>query len=385
MLASAEEAGRISAILKEDISQMGAKSWGLSSASGQVFEVADEVYINYSNNTDLSSFTLDKTGNFDELTFKKVHYDANGICGAVMTIKWSVTADGVLMRECIPSNTPAKCNGSFTAATDCPSSMEMARNVSEFKFLPSKPGISGSSSSGSLLFDGSSGFELRNDGSQNTGGSTSSNGNRVSIKDFGINSPPPAAPSNVGNFCLAENNVFACKTFNFKAGEKYAFEFELPYVKLADGTGKTESYNKMAMFQAGRDHLAVGLRNSNGSLIENVPDFLFFPPQNDLANQITRYFEFSVPSDVSAIIRITSAFYSDAVEGGHLEIDNFKVYKKTDEVYHFPSSASTLTPAEKATVKAFKLTLGIDKRGEIKKDTIVIPVPNNGVVPTGGV
>jgi type II secretory pathway pseudopilin PulG len=380
MLASAEEAGRISALLKEDISQMGAKGWGVSSASGQAFDSETSVHINY--NTDLSSFDLEtSSSSFHKLMFKKAHYDANGICRAVKTIEWYVKADSSLYRKCTPTQT-SKCSGTFDAAAECPpDEIEMARNVSEFRFLPSKPGTEGysaASSNADTLFPASA---------------TASKSFALVLSNAGT---VPSEEVVLGSFSsgVAANYYFSatgtsCSSFAFKADEEYAIEFDL-LNKVSDGaciTGAAtcdddKKYNKMAMFQPGRDHLSVGLRKNNDPIL-NVPDFLLYPPQDGNATAIKRHFSFSVPESMEACIGITAAFYSEAADG-HLYFRNFKVYRKTDKVYHFPSSASALTTAEKAAVKAFELTLGINKRGEINRVITVIPVPNNGVVPTAG-
>ncbi|MCL2102157.1 MAG: hypothetical protein FWH22_10655, partial [Fibromonadales bacterium] len=120
-----------------------------------------------------------------------------------------------------------------------------------------------------------------------------------------------------------------------------------------------------------------------------VSDFLFYPPQAHSANDVAiRHFEFSVPEEVEACIGITSVFYSLEAYKGQLEITNLKVYSKTDNIYEFTDDPSDpaydLTynpdPPDRASVKAFKLALGIDKKGEkIDNMVIVIPIPNNGV------
>jgi hypothetical protein len=392
MLASAEEAGRISAILKEDISQMGAKSWGLSSASGQVFEVADEVYVNFNNgnlsasSTDLSSFYLEiSSSNFHKLTFKKAHYDADGICRAVKEIEWYVVND-VLYRKCTPV-TASKCTGTFNADIECPGTeIEMAQNVSEFKFLPSKPGPGGSSNSGMQPFqpfpaNPGDGFFLIDKGD---GSAIALPEAKWTLRGFTRKDANAMNAGIAGNFYLADNTT-ACKPFSFSAGEEYAIEFYLPCNGSActDPLDSEEKYNDMVMFQPGLDHLSVGLRNTNmgGNPISGVPDFLFYPPQSGTAGKI-RNFKFSVPNNVEACVGITAAFYGPAA-GGHLEIERFRVYKAIDNVYHFNNSYAISNNQEKADVKAFRLTLGINKRGEIKLDTAVIPVPNNGLVPRG--
>jgi len=424
MLASAEEAGRVSALLKEDISQMGAKSWGDDDGSGKyIFLSAKEVHINYdpttpdASGTDLSSYNLTPNSpeaNFDKLEFLKAHYDKNGVCEAVFKITWEVNAGKKLLRKCEiePSD---KCSLPTTSSlSECPPSpdnvVEMASNVKKFKLYPSLANVSDTLYSSINPAPPSSfpSWPLNFKCKHSDGTPCSITGGI--LNDF-ISNPLPTPSSAPGtlhtNFYLANNPAGGtgdeCYPFDFEAGEEYAIEFKLPLIVtssdpcLADGTSTSCSsielkYNKMVMFQAGRDHLSVGLRNPDmeGEHINNVSDFLFYPPQSkkEAKDIITHHFGFSVPaSPTSACIGITAAFYGDATKDGHLDITDFKVYK-TNNIYKFDDIDNipypTITPAGKASVKAFKLILEIEKKSEVNRAETVIPVPNNGVVPTGG-
>jgi Tfp pilus assembly protein PilW len=393
MLASAEEAGRVSALLKEDISQMGAKSWEKTN----VFSFASGVY---KSDNDLSSYELFKVAtpdSLDSLRFLKLHYTLTGVCGPIVEITWKVDGN-VLKRKCRTVSTPSGCNGTFNAATDCPGEVEMAKDVTKFKLLPSKPGIPCPNpeipcSNPETLFptSTSSNFALK------SGTATATDASKVTIGSF--------TKANVVQYCLALSNN--CQELDFKVDEEYAIEFDLKNeVNNSDQcvTGNScsleDKYNPMTMFQAGRDHLSVGLRNSSGAYISNVPDFMFYPPQNENAT-VKRHFSFSVPSNAAGVnastkilkarVGITASFYSDEAHKGHLDFSNFKVYRKSEKVYHFdqkdlgynPGSAST--PNNRASVKAFELTLGITKRGETNRVVTVIPVPNNGVAGGGNI
>ena len=355
MLASAEEVGRVSALLKEDISQLGAKSWGISSASGYVFDSAAYVHMSYSN--DLSSYYLGRSSgsSYDSLYFRKVHYDEDGKCKGVMAIELYVQ-DSVLFRKCTPSSF-SKCSTPGLLAAECPEApVEMARGVSEFAFLPSKPDDT------LLIAQSNPAF--------------GSSGNILS------GFPPDASPM---NFYFTSNGT-GCHSISFKKDEEYAIELRLPYSEPESG-----KINYMDMFQAGRDHLSIGLRYITPSTV-SVPDFLFYPPQAQEANKVTiRHFEFSVPSDITACIGITAAFSADSpARSGWLRISNIKVSKQTDKAYRFdredpdynpvhnPPITTPPTP-DRASVKAFELTLGINKRGEINRAITVIPIPNNGI------
>ncbi|MCL2281933.1 MAG: hypothetical protein FWC26_01280 [Fibromonadales bacterium] len=412
MVNSAEEAGRISALLKEDISQMGTKSWGFSSAStssasGITFDTVASVHMNFNNvanvpanlsatNTDLSSYRLGRSyaSSYDTLTFRKAYYNASGICSAVLEVKWYVRmSDSTLVRECsnITPSSNNRCTGTGFTATDCPATIEMAKNVAQFRFLPSRAGYDGSSSpsAADTLYNSNAagttlGFIINGNAATTTSGGT--------LAGFQQNSSSSGTLHT--NFYLADGS--GCKSFtSLIPGEEYVISFDIPYLPMTTNdpcrNGSTSCdvdaaarYKRMSMFQAGRDHLSIGLRNgmTDGSY-GGVPDFLFYPPQDPAANA-SRYFEFSVPSAIpSACIGITSAFYSMAADG-YLKISNFKVYRKTDHVYHFDrSGGSSYNPSAgsaKAQVKAFELALGINKKGEINRSVTVIPVPNNGVL-----
>jgi len=408
MLASAEEAGRVSALLKEDISQMGAKSFGRSSASGIVFDTVAGVHWNY-NAKDFSSYNLERNNpanDYDYLSFRKAYYDPNGVCGAVLAVEWYVrAADSVLMRKCT-STRPAKCAtvNNFDADQEkCATNgttLEIARNVVLFKLNPSIPGIIGSSypSATDTLYSFSSTnanpFSYR----VNSTGTPAAYNGKVLSGVFSVNSSSSGTQHT--DFYIAGAGGNNCQSFTFNAGEEYAIRFQLLYkVNSSDPcrtnanctveTSIAEKYNRMAMFQANRDHLSIGLRNPTTYVpINGISDFLFYPPQDDIADNVkTRLFRFSVPENTPACVGITAAFYSPEAYKGHLDIDSLKVYRKTDEIYHFErSSGSNYNPSSasaKAQVKAFELSLGINKKGEINRTTTVIPVPNNGLVSGG--
>ena len=419
MLTSAEEAGRVSALLKEDISQMGTKSWIVPIAGVPVFKSAESVQMS---GGDRSSFDLIRENAHDRLIFRKAHYDVNGVCGAVLEIEWYVDENGNLIRKCEEKDEP-ECTGIYDEPKDCPESVEMASNVTEFTFTPSKPGHSENSDilSHPYFFPGKDSIQLFPTPTQPNitpnktnfrfikrinGTPTVSNG--TSLPPLNFTTPPDdkfrkntegtaAIPD---NYLLGTGNVITnCTPIDFEAGEEYAIEFDLlsdiPRPSDVCITGATtcsseEQINKMAMFQTGRDHLSVGLRkSSDGSTFSDIPDFLFYPPQQNTADGIRRHFTLSVPGTIpqtiSACVGVTVAIYSDEVIDGHLDFEDFKVYRKIDRVYHFEDG---YIPDNnfKYTVKAFKLEFGVGKGGKEKEIThtaIVIPVPSNGIAGGG--
>jgi hypothetical protein len=401
MIVSSEEAGRVMAFLKDDISQMGVKSKKISNNSTEEmqqygkydYDVVNEIYMNYNSNPkDLSSFDLksNPNDNFDILTFRKAHYDNEGFCKAVLEVEWYVSEDGKLMRKCTPTH-PGGCTNGTLLDDECPEELVMATNVSKFKFLPSKPDHDNALSPpddevklATMVIDGS----------------IADNPLKFTKND---NSSNP----HVSKKILFSDGGTSCRSFNFKKGEEYAIEFTVPYEK---GNDKDDSYcvsldsdkrcaywrNKMSMFQPGIDHLSVGLRSPDGNPItipggNKIPDFLFYPMQSEKdelkdgegtkGGKIDkRYFKFSVPDNVPpACVGITAAFYSDAGNGS-LTIRDMKVSRKTDNVYHFDNELgyNPVEPDEKASVKAFRIYLGIEKKKEKKEEEAVVAVPSNG-------
>jgi hypothetical protein len=377
MLASAEEGGRVTALLKEDISQMGTKSFGALIASTYSVGIVESVYIGGANE-DSSSYNLGS--NYNDLTFRKAHYDENGKCLAAMEIRWYVK-DKKLLRTCkiLPDS---NCPNSASATAGCDEKeVEIASDVAEFNLLPSKPGVDKDAQP--LKFPNTNeSFSIMLPAQAN--GTSAVPTNTGGYKLSGFQKNDPNTTQKTYHFYLAQNgDNSGCKKLTFEAGEIYAIELQLHCEgKACSHSGEL---NKMVMFQPGRDHLSVGLREiaMNGKPIADVPDFLFYPPQNEEANIAkTRHFEFSVPKPATgACVGITAAFYSEAAYNGYLEIENFRVYK-TENVYYFPTPPYNPTNGtEKASVKAFQLELKIEKKKETNVVKTIIPVPNNGVVP----
>ncbi|MCL2101662.1 MAG: hypothetical protein FWH22_08120, partial [Fibromonadales bacterium] len=248
MLASAEEAGRISALLKEDISQLGAKSIRLSKGD---IDIVDGVNGISGVNTDLSSYILPK-GDFDELHFRKVHYDADGGCDAILDVKWFVQNDA-LIRSCQRINS-SKCANINVAI--CPSGswhdINMADNITEFSLLPSMPRANNED----LLSVGEGKFFY---GAADIEGFNTLN---FSPQNNDINGDPTPK-----HFYITENGLNGtCKEFTFFKDKEYVIEFRLPYRHCINNSGDNcsgDDINKISMFQAGRDHLSIGLRHKS--------------------------------------------------------------------------------------------------------------------------
>lgn len=400
MLESSENASKLAAIFKEDLSQMGAKSWKTLSAATtapDLFDVDSKVYIDFNNTdptkVDKSSYILTSGGDLDSIDFRKMEYTETGVFLAVRNVAWYVK-DSTLWRSCQTL--------SGTENGDCPTSattvvpVKMADKVAKFNITPATPGISSSASASDVLFPASSasGFRLlprygkfdtdslyRVTVNPDTGevavsvsgffsnfDSESGTYNR-SGKRAGQVFVGPAVASGGGSGSWSGD----CKEFTFVPLETYVFKFNLAFVKD----------NNMRMFQVGKDHIAVGLRTkTDGNPISGIEDFMVYPPQNSDAEKLSEYGEFSVQDTVKACLAITFAFYSPLAHSGTLTFKNFTVYRKTDEAYHFVDGYNPTNLKEKALVKAFRLEMDVKRRGEIGRVTMVIPTANNGVVAT---
>ncbi|MDR1759787.1 MAG: type II secretion system GspH family protein [Fibrobacter sp.] len=439
MLKSAEESSRVSALLKEDLAQMGAKSWYDSTGEGEFKTELTEgewskVYMDIENG-DTSSFAFGtaadsgRYGRFDDIRFNKVKYSAGGQAEAIQQIRWFVN-NGVLHRTCTTLDGVAAddCGAENTAAKD----VIMADGVIRFSLAPSLPAAPGAGNvsvkAEEILFPvydetkPSFNFISREEGSitddnrpftaklaivEQTGLDSST---VVTLRGFKTNYDTtagiPAASATTSwiayEVFLADSSKSAnwqanCHSFTFRPEETYAVHFNIGF------NDNIKDY--MRDFQPGIDHLAVGFRKKAGGKRDTIPDFLIYPPQarDDQADTKIRYLEFSVPVAVNDVcLSITAAFFSPRAHRGEIKIENFKVVRKLDEVYHFTEESdfdytsndyvndngfyteeddfyNPETPEEKQNVKAFKLYLDIAKRGEVGRSVLVIPTPNNGI------
>ena len=407
MTKATEEANRIAEIIKEDLSQMGAKVWYNENplAGDSPFKIEEHAYMgNTAPLTDISSFNLWHNAGGDKIEFKKISYDGDGKYVGTHLITWYVSND-TLYRRCKTEY------GTGTYA--CPASAEggepviMAENVKAFTLNPSKPLGSSSSAAGFTLI-------VPNAGSKGSGydyvvmpapiPGTGLTPTAFSLGGFSRNLTKTERKYNqvlVGD----PGTGNSCKEFDFKKGETYAIKFKTPYPTQE---GEPEM---ITLFNPEIDHMSVGFKGAVGANLPN--DFTFYPPQDDknnAADNISQYFEFSVPSDVGNVcVAFTFAFYSgDAAIGPHkgtLIIKDFELLRKNDGAYEFVRESKDPNYAaesgggatienldNKKNVKAFELVLEVQKGKEAgstckHKDGsgncvgYIIPVPNNGVVP----
>ena len=423
MTKATEEVNRIAEIIKEDLSQMGAKAWINSDNQGNYAAQPTEqrAYIDIVSG-DSSSFELwHRTqlpkGN-DSIQFRKISYDPDGKYIGTRLISWALSSDRILRRRCVTLHSSTSLSdpeiGSCPHANDVNASsvvpVIMAEDVQAFVFYPSKPledpigkGADKSSWGGELTA-----------GSPNPTFSLISRATSGNYYATGITQPASgtntailngSSPCDVGRLCFEKNNpstnqmkqhqVFVagpgasggnignCESFSFKKNETYAIKFKTPMNYMKAGNELVPD-SMMSLFQPGVDHMAVGFRSSNGDPISLMPtDFMFYPPQKNVEDDISKtnqYFEFSVPNDVSnACVAFTFAFYSGPVNGdfgphkGKLRIKDFELLHKKDGTYKFErtnpdyatSTDSDPTYEHKKNVKAFELILEVSKRNEV--------------------
>ena len=413
MARSAEVVGQVSNLLREDISQMGTKVWGEYVAGDYNVDVRPEVYWNHVEG-DFSSYELhsnpvdeEEKVFFDRIVFKKAVFDEDGSFVATHEIAWEARFDSQqLWRSCVSSCTGASCD----ADDHCPESVLVAENLANFKLTPSIPGLP-SNAAPDILFpppgSANGNFALLSRATNTSehvveiaGINITQGGDKVVISSFSTNYNNNNPDDIFNQLYLAkggENDWQKCERMDFSKGEIYAIEFKMPFFESGD-IGKNDSNS--TQFQPGMDHLAVGLRTHEGVKREEMPaDILFYPPQSlDAANK-KKHAEFSVSEDVTACVALTFAFYSPKANTGKLRFSDFRVFRKSEESFHFPKPGETAygygvgvatndeERKRKMSVKAFELVMEIEHRGE-KAGTysnsgngMAITTPNNGVIP----
>jgi type II secretory pathway pseudopilin PulG len=438
MTKSTAELNAVVSAFQEDMLRMGAKEW--KEDGNRNFDVDPRVYMQYTTSPvtpnpngldDSSSYNLarNKGSNlavapahaFDSVTFRTIDYTTDGTMQGVREISWAVrraqTADtmGTLTRYCttLAGDASAECPNSSA------SGVAMTQNVKKFSLTPSIPGIEGNSASPEMLFPSSSSGANAKDfsfvqckTSCPTGMeqlSLPGAGSSLVLSDIYKNSTldgtVPSASSYNQVFVATPADVGKdwtdCQAFSFERGVTYAIDFDMPYyMPPSSSSGICSS----CMFQPGVDHMAIGLRlkSDPSKRVDSVPDFLFYPPQVKTDASILRHQEFSIPIKagqpaVSACVAFTFAFYSQSVRGP-FKFENLKIYRKTNEAYHFlketdtdyytynppapPALAPTAPDRIKSNVKAFELQMEVDSKGEVSRSKTVIPVPNNGTEAT---
>jgi prepilin-type N-terminal cleavage/methylation domain-containing protein len=411
MLKSSEEIGKVSDLIREDISQMGVKAWW--DIPNSTMKVVDKkVYVDLDAG-DTSSYTLEhESEDFDKLKFKKAEFGDDGTFLGVREIEWFVK-ENTLYRKCrtIDGGTDDTCPDE---ASEAPPVL-IVKNLKKFVFRPSKPGIENDIDT---LFpnqgntDAALRYTLK---ARSAGGGANEDlkganveGSSVDVISVKSDAQCIKGDENTNKHysqvCLSPLNAASCADCSkmpLRKGETYSVHFEMPHFDKEADT--TEDFSS-TQFLPGFDHIAVGFRNNSGDPIDGVSnDVLFYPPQDTKAKNVKRYAEFSVKTDVdNACLAITFAFCSiNGANTGKMRFKKFEVLRKTDRAFRFEKgtniygSESTNAPSEKEklkekkNVKAFELVMEIENKGE-KAGTnagentgMIITTPNNGVFVMG--
>jgi len=429
MVRTSEEVGRVSNLIREDLSQMGAKAWGDQDGSGSytVSNVGSEIYWSASSTGgDSSSYALfhrngPTTGTFcDSIVFRKADFDNAGRFIGIRQISWAASPNSdktcKLVRSCktIQECTVAPCgDDKETAVCNETAAVIMDENVTNFNIIPAKPGSAGNAQD--VLFEGDFKLIPKNTGTnivEIASTSISTGGTETTVSNFAQNANKGDPKHNELYLAKSTGSTWSdCELLTFVKDETYAIEFKMP---LSSNFESDDDEISGTQFVPGRDHLAIGLRKNTSPDAIRPPDapydILFYPAQSADAAELKRHVEFSVKDTVKACIAITMAYYSPAAcaadgkycgSKGKLKFSNFKVFRKADETFHFlkPGDAGyddygtqAITDAterikQKTNAKAFELILEIESRGE-KSGTfssngkgMVITTPNNGVTP----
>jgi prepilin-type N-terminal cleavage/methylation domain-containing protein len=428
MLKTSEAVGRISNLIMEDISQMGAKAW-VDNSTGLV-SVDNGVYMNLTanpDNGDISSYNLQHrvlgSDSLDKFVFRKVEFNDQGEKLGLREISWEANANGELHRACRTIGTCVgdECSACPTTPTNIDNAPKVliATNVRKFVLNPSVPGIQGNAVANDTLLGKAADPEFKF--------LERKTGTNVKIS-LNIAHSDPSVEATVSNFAINDmsnaedskkfNQVYLtsptaiiwsdCQDMNFKKGETYVVEFAMPFPPATTSTteaalAQARRDSSTTQFLPGIDHFAVGLRNKqSGNTVPGAPtDILFYPPQSGDAASLLRRAEFSVNNDINACLAITFAFYSPKANLGKLIFRNFKVFRKAEATFRFPRpadpayvlnygtediSATQDRYKQKKNVKAFELRMDIEYNGE-KTSTysgngngMVILTPNNGIL-----
>lgn len=432
MITAAEQSNDISGLLKEDLAQMGTKSWKEDVSGIATFHIDSNVFMSVGPSVsvvDSSSYELireaEEERSGDSLRFRKMAYNESGAFIGVQEVTWSLRnynvsdSTGTLIRSCKTI--------SGTGTGDCPKDdvveVTIAEDVSKFFITPSIPGPAevGTSSSSTVLGEDGIIFPEPGSSSSSSGirfrllprsgnladvasgksyrfvGSVSptDGGETITVSNMETNfseSETPVSVHKVTSLYVAEiaetpagsigseDWKTKCYEFTFKPGDVYSFEFRLSYMT-----------NNMRLFQPGKDLFALGLRKKHdGSRIATakVNDFMIYPPTSMNATQY-RYGKFSVAgtAPVKACLAFTIALYSPLTDQGSISIKKFHVKKELAETYHFPTGAGFYSynpdnPEEKKLVKAFMIHMEINRHREKSVLKTEIHVPSNGVKAT---
>jgi len=392
MIAANQVAENVASLLKDDIAQMGAKSF-VTAGNKDVFALKSHVYMDPDNatpaNRDSSSFNLTKRNNQDSLTMRRIKYTDSGVFESIEEIAWFVK-DGKLYRSLKLLDSDEEIEDEV---------VEIAKGVSKFSILPAKPGVlsaeyaSASSEKQyprllpSKTDTSVHAFQLvpRVDIDRNYYSlMTAPNGATVILSSFATNYD--FAEDKIELDGEKRNQVYVvggsaatsggawnevCTSIDsLQVGVEYEIKFDIPFAVN----------NTSRAFCPGRDHMSVGFRyKENGATVNGLDDFLFYPPAHNTANT-ARIIRFSPQTTVKNIcMAFTFVSYSPLANSSSVTIENLELNKVESSNYVFDESYTTPNPIDKKNIKAIQLQLQIKKANEAGEVTLVIPVPSNGI------
>ena len=425
MLKATQEAENIATLFKADVAQMGAKSSkeGAAANGDDNFVLYTDcatgavncLYMDPNNSTednkDSSSYSI--TGvegytDYDKLTIRRVRYDASGLYQALEQVEWTVDgANKVLKRSCklLRKATTFTYDANTDPCSDVGNNatpVEMATGVEKFRVYPGIPEIRSTADANhqnEQLFPAGTikDFKLLDRGADDATDATvvelteslGEGGESVTITGFVANRKDANGKTNnvIDVAGVKKNEVYVapkeddadtwnshCQQFTLEPGIEYEISFSMTY---------GSSSNNMLLFVAGRDHMAVGFRKTDGTKPDEIEDFLFYPPTNE-ESQGKRVMRFTVPQQVANVcMAFTFAIYSPTAATGSVTISGLKFRRVAGATYTFDKNESINTK-DKKNVKALKMELQIgrggknSKKGETGEATIVVPTPSNG-------
>lgn len=388
MIKASEQANNLATIIREDVEQMGAKSWAAEEDSIVVLDAedAETVYMSYdaeSDDNDLSSFRLAQNGNStDTLVFRRIHYDSVGQYASTEEVTWYLS-DSTLYRKC-----EAIAEDGTGAASECPEgglTVKMADHVASFYVIPSKPSVSCDSDTDcdARLFPNSNDttnhdFNLYSRYDDDFVKLTVTNGSSsTQISGFTPN-------YDFDEEEILEDGRIASQLYvgeNNSSGSDWSndcFQFDLDTNKLYQVSFKI-SYSE-GILVPGRDHISVGFRTNQGDAVEGLNDLIVYSALDESGNgdglRVLRFAPRKPASNVC--LALTFACYSPNAASTMLLIGSMSVDVVGSSNYVFDETWNNPGTSDKALVRAFRIKLSINQRGETGESVLVAPTPSNG-------
>lgn len=393
MVEANQVAGDVTALLRQDMSLIGAKSSmeSNSGSEGNSFEETKKklVYMNpdASASPDSSSYTITKgTKNADatrtdRIRMLRLRYNSDGHYEAVEQIEWFVE-NGTLKRSCVTTDGSADDACPKTNA----SIVNIVEGVTQFEIDEAKPSTYGQvtskrilpANSGVKTFRlvprfGDEHFSLVDAGPAG-GGETINVTGFVSNYNFENNEIiTDTSKVRVHQVFMAEANESEgtwqglCSAVSLDSAQEYEISFSMPV-----------NNDNSRMFCPGRDHMAVGFRYvADGKRPEDLQDFLFYPPTVGGEDTGERRMRFTPKDTVKNVcMAFTFVSYSPLAASGTISLHEVQLSKVSYSVNDF--SAQNITATEKQYVKSLRIRFSKKVNGEGAKNEFIIPIPSNG-------